>query len=157
MLFTLVILAVGIFIIFLIKVLFKNVGVVTKARQDHTRYDLYIDTMINSISSAVISLTDFILQRIVRKIVDFEKPRTFTTKHLLIARKLWKLQFMVSALIPLFYSITVMNYFGRGGLLPIVNGIFIFNIWMTPLINLFGDLFFWLKLWKRRGVRKFVL
>jgi len=62
---------------------------------------------------------------------------------------------MTNAFIPLFYSITVLNFFGSAGLVEIMNGIFISNLWMTPLINLFGDIFYWIKIWRRRKIRKF--
>lgn len=50
-----------------------------------------------------------------------------------------------------------MNFFGRGGLIEIINGIFIANLWMNPLILLFGDVFFYLKKWNRYQVRQYIL
>ena len=95
----------------------------------------------------MIQIVDFVMSKIVVLIVEFEKPTSITQKELLIAKKLWKLKFLNNAINPLLYSISIVNLFGSGGILEIMNGIFISNIWMTPLIGLLGDPMWFYKTW----------
>lgn len=64
--------------------------------------------------------------------------------------------FIINAIIPLIYSVSILNFFGSGGLLGTINGIFITNIWMTPIVNILGDVSWYLKIWKRNKVLKFI-
>jgi hypothetical protein len=49
-----------------------------------------------------------------------------------------------------------VNLFGSGGILEIMNGIFISNIWMTPLIGLLGDPMWFYKTWRKNKVLQFI-
>ena len=61
---------------------------------------------------------------------------------------------MTNAIIPLLYSISILNFFGSGGLMEVMDGVFIANLWMTPVFLLFVDISYYLKLynlWKLHG------
>jgi hypothetical protein len=128
-----------------------------RKRSQESKIQKFKADLIIYCGSAIISAVDFLLNIIIKKIVQFEKPNTYTREQLAMARKLWKLQFALNALIPLIYSLTIVNFFGVGGLIDIINGILITNIWLTPLVGLFGDIFWYIKLMNRNKVETFVL
>ena len=69
---------------------------------------------------------------------------------------MWKLQFITNALIPLAYGFSVVNLFGKGGLVEVMDGVFLSNIFMNFLVQILFDVPWFMKLINRWRVRRFI-
>lgn len=145
----------GFFIVLALSMVFSHLTVMQQKRKDTDDMSLIWANLIDYGGALVIFLFDFVLEWAIQKIARFRKPKTFTDEHLMIFRVLWVLQFMTNAIIPVFYAATMVNFFGQGGLIEMINGIYISNLWLNPLIRLFLDKDQWEKYCARRRVDKF--
>lgn len=156
LLLSLLVLIFGFLIVLTMSVLFSQLAIMQSKRKDRDGMSEIWANIIDYGGAVTIFLFDFVLEWAIKKIAKFRKPKTFTQEHVIIFKILWVLQFLTNALIPVFYSTTMMNYFGEGGLVEMINGIYISNLWLNPLIRIFIDKDYLEKLWERRKVEKFV-
>jgi len=106
--------------------------------------------------SAIVPLIDFILRFLISYLIKFEKCSTISEEETSLAKILWKIQFMTNAILPLVIAISLVNFFGAGGLIQTINGIYISNLILTPILLLFGNVFFYLRLWNIQKLKRFV-
>lgn len=120
----------------------------------NSKWTPYLDIVINLFISSVIFLVDFILQFILRTLVNLEKPLTVTNQHLYTAKKIWKMSFLTSGLVPLLLSLNFFNFFGPNGLVSSVNSILLINTFMSPSLSLMGNPWIIIKHFQRNQLRK---
>lgn len=51
---------------------------------------------------------------------------------------------------------SIFNFFGASGLIEIMNGVFISNMIMKPIVRVLGRMKWWCRVWRRSRVRKFI-
>lgn len=149
------VLLMGFIIVLVLSLLFSQLTVMQQKRKDIDQMSLIWANLIDYGGALVIFLFDFVLEWAIEKIAKFRKPKTFTEEHMMIFRILWVLQFMTNAIIPVFYAATMVNFFGQGGLIEMINGIYISNLWLNPLIRLFIDTDQWGKYFARSRIENF--
>ena len=62
---------------------------------------------------------------------------------------------MTNAIIPLLYAISVLNFFGKGGLIQVMDGVFFGYLWLTPLLTFIGSADFWVKTSEVAAIKTF--
>lgn len=150
-----ILLILGFFLLMVIELALENFEVIEKKRHEHSTLDHILATLIHYVGAIFIYVLDFALEIYLRKMAKFRKPKTYTSEHLITFQNLWILQFCVTALIPVIFSITMLNFFGEDGLVELINKLFISNIIFQPIKVLFFDLEYWHKVWERREVEEF--
>ena len=94
---------------------------------------------------------NFVISAAVTAMTKFRKYNDRTTEQLDIAQFSYRLQFLNSGIIPLLSACFAMNYFGSGGLLAEINGIFFFAMIIKNLLAFFDPWWFY----RKRKIHKF--
>ena len=150
------IVGVGFTLVCFLQVGFNNIGAMLEDRKNQTPAEETLELVVDYLGGIVIVVIDEILEWLIGKMADFSRPRTFTEKHKIIASTLWKLQFLNNAIIPLLYSWTILNFFGRNGLVEKMNSVLMASIFMTPILKIFLDKDNIWKGCKIRAVKNFI-
>lgn len=90
---------------------------------------------IEAFIATIIFCFDKIIEFILHKLADFEKPDTTTKKQLNTANKVWKVQWLTSGLVPLLISAHIYNFYGRDGLYSMINSLLLTFIVLTPIVS----------------------
>jgi hypothetical protein len=94
----------------------------------------------------IIVLFNIVISWTVTTMTKFRKYNDRTSEQLDIAQFSSRLQFLNSGIIPLISACFAMNYFGSGGLLAEINGIFFFAMIITNLLTFFNPRWFYRKM-----------
>lgn len=103
------------------------------------------------------SLTVVVLNLIVEMFLiwstNYSKPLTVTSQQSIIASKLYKLQFINAAIVPMIVAFVTMNFFGMNGMTQNVNLIFVLNL-VIPNQLAYFDAGYFIKLFEQWRLEK---
>lgn len=106
--------------------------------------------------SIIISLVGVVLKVAIKLLSRWQKPGSITEEQLLITKKLWKMQFINMAIVPFLISAAMLNFFDLGGLVEEIHLIFLINMILPHIMELFIDIDLYVKKWKRHRLFKFL-
>lgn len=97
--------------------------------------------LISLFVALVISLINVIMKVMIKLMAKkFIKSLSITHQHLFIAKKLWKMQFVNMAIIPLLISASTLNFLSQGGLTDELMLIFALNAIVPHFVNIFFEI-----------------
>jgi hypothetical protein len=106
--------------------------------------------------SIIIALVGVVLKLVIRLLSKFESAQSNTELHYKIARKLWKMQFINMAIVPLVISISMLNFFDIGGLQEEVRVIFIVNAIVPHAVELVLNFEWYFKMLRLWWIERFI-
>lgn len=91
---------------------------------------------VSYLASFVIVIINYVLQFLIRKLVFWEKPASWTDYYTSVALKLAWAQFMNTSMITFAVAWFTNNYWGPGGMIESIIYVFTLNAFYTPIYNL---------------------
>lgn len=115
------------------------------------------NTILSLIIALIISLINVIMKVVIKLLAKkFIKSLSITHQHLFIAKKLWKMQFVNMAIIPLLISASTLNFLSEGGLTGELLLIFAVNAFVPHLVNLLVEIDVYVRLAKNWLLDRFM-
>ena len=117
---------------------------------------IYYEYLANIMVSGIITIIDYIIQWVFGYLGKHEKVTTISDNKRNLTRKIWKMQFVASGIIPAAVAVILMNWYGNGGMTFTIHFIFIFQLLLTPFSICWLDPVLWWKWYTQSRVRKFI-
>ena len=146
----------GFFVVCLFQMCLTHVRLMLNDRENQTGFEVYLEVALGYLGGILIMVIDEILILTVMRVADYARPRTFTEKHKIVASTLWKLQFMNNAIVPLLYSWTILNFFGRNGLVEKMNSVLLAAIYMSLVFRILLHKYRVWKIFRIASVKRFI-
>lgn len=128
-----------------------------KVKYKSTREQDLSSTIFSLIVALTISLINVIMTVIIKLLAKkFIKSYSITQEEIFITKKLWKIQFVNMAIIPLLMSASTLNFLSQGGLTEELFLIFAVNSVVPHVVAIFGDAGVYQKLGMNWLLKRFI-